>query len=221
MKKLFFIFTLAVLFFSGKIRAQSLTLDTIAGFPDSVFDGQVIPLTLVVSNGGGTFFNSDLAILIHSDSSASQPDTMFYDTSYQLSNTLTDSIHITYTFNAADFEAGDNIVVVWPVSTQAPSMIDQDSLVFFLKFKNVGIGTIHYSAHIDLYPNPSGSQLHLRYSNPEKVEQVRVLDILGKELLHFDAVITRFNTMQLASGLYFVEVINKDGSHIVKKFFRE
>jgi hypothetical protein len=223
MKKLFFIFTATVsIFFSARTAlAQSIRLDNIAPFPDTVIAGEVVNMTLYISNNGGTTFNSDLAVLIHSDSSVNPPDTMFYDSSYQLTNAVTDTIGITYTFNAADFEAGDNIVVVWPVSSQASAMVDPDSLVFTLIVLPNGIATNIIQPVAELFPNPAKDMIRIRFSHPEKVEQVRVFDMLGIELLRFGGVVTEISTQSLQAGVYVIEVLNKDRSVIVKKFLRE
>ena len=223
MKQLFFVLALLVSVFSFEknTSAQSLHLDAIDGFPDSVIDGQVVGMSIIISNTGGAFFNSDLAILIHTDSSLSPVDTLFYDTSYTLQNTFTDTIVITHTFNAADYDEGDNIVVVWPASSQSAILVDPDSLVFPLIFRHLGVPENDPGQEVSLYPNPAAHFVNLEIDHPEKVEQVRIVDVLGKDLLNFSGAVEKFSVESLSSGIYFVEVRNKDQSFIVRKFFRE
>ena len=225
MKKLFFtLFTF--IFFSlcqKNAGAQAVHLDSIASFPDTIqFDNEVVAMTIYISNSGGIFFNADIAILIHSLTDSTAADTLYYNPNYQISgNTLSDTISISHTFKAADFDGGDNIVVVWPASSQLPIAVSGDSLTYDLYFKGVGVAEYGFAQSVSVYPNPSGHDMWLRMAYPEKVEQVRVFDVLGNQVMLFNEAVSKFSVESLSSGVYFVEVVNKDQSHVIKKFFRE
>jgi len=222
MKKLFFIFLLCTPFFfiEQNASAQTLRLDSVVGWPGFVIDSQVVGLQLFISNTGGTNFMGDLAILMNSTQHDTVPDTLYYDPNDTIpGNAFYDTIEITHTFNAADLDDGDNIVVVWPASSQVS--VIQDSLHFNLYFNHMGVEENGSPQTVQLFPNPSGEIVHLRIAYPEKVEQVRVYDVLGEDLLIFDSGVSRFNVASLSSGVYFVEVRNKDHSMVVKKFFRD
>jgi hypothetical protein len=224
MKKLFFIPVLLLSFFfnSRIVSAQSLSLDTIFGFPDTVVASQQVQVSIIMVKSGGAFFSGDLSIQMHSVNSVADIDTIFRDTSYSLSgNTFGDTISLTVDLNETNLDADENIVVVWPSSSSIPLEVDNDSLVFGVFLKNVGVAENAFKQSILLFPNPSHSILQLFFAYPEKVEQVRVLDILGKEILNFDKAIHSVNVEDLDVGIYFVEVKSRDGGVIVKKFFRD
>jgi hypothetical protein len=222
MKKLFFLLTLSIALFrfAENACAQTLTLDSIVGFPDSVFDNEQRGMSLRLTVTGGTEFTGDLAILMNAPQHDTVADTLYYIQADTISaNGFVDSIQITYVFSAADLDGGDNIVVVWPVSQQG--MVNPDSLLFHIVLKPSGTGDLEHLQAIHLYPNPSSDFLFLKYTHPEKVEQVRVFDMVGKEIFTFNEAVSRFSVEMLCSGVYFVEVKNKDHSVIAEKFFRE
>ena len=224
MKKLFLLLNLFVcLMFRGEIaRAQLVSLDSIGYWPDSVFDNDAFPLEIYFSNSGGVFFSADIAVIIQTGADTSTQDTLFYDSLYVLSgNTLIDSISVTHTFSSEDLDAGDNIVVVWPASSQLPIAITGDTLSLHVFLKNVGIEENERNQSLQLFPNPARDLLRLLIAFPEKVEQVRVFDVLGTEVMYFNEPVTSFSTESLSGGVYFVEVRNKDRSMVVRKFLRE
>lgn len=222
MKKLFFISALFIstFLFVKQADAQLLTLDTIAGVPDTVITSEMDTLTIYISKSGGNVFSSDLTLYFHTESdSGGSADTLLYFPQYTL-NSTTDTILVIFIFNEASLDAGDNIVVVWPASSMQPQDVNGDSLTFHIHLAGVGIDEKKHRQSITLYPNPSRSKVQLFYGFPEKVEQVRVLDILGKEIYRFKDAITGFNVEALDEGVYFVEVKSREGEIVVKKFFR-
>jgi len=223
MKKLFFISALFIytFFFPQAAKAQLLSLDAIEGIPDTVVDNQLVGLSALVTKAGGIAFTGDLTLFIHALNDTSDADTLFHNPNYVLSaNTFSDTLEMTYVFLATNLDAGDNIVVVWPSSSMIPQEVEGDSLVFNVYLKNVGIDENKHRQTVMLYPNPARSEVRLRLGFPEKVEQVRVLDVLGKEILWFGEAVKSFNVESLVDGIYFVEVKSRDGGVVVKKFFR-
>ena len=87
MKKILFILTLsASIFLSSKsINAQTLRLDSIIGFPDTVSEQQVVNMSLLISNSGGFLFNGDLLVLMHSLGDSTGADTLFFNATYSIS----------------------------------------------------------------------------------------------------------------------------------------
>ena len=112
-------------------------------------------------------------------------------------------------------------MVVWPSSAQSPLAVNNDSLTFNLFFLNTGIEENERQQALFIYPNPSGGIIRFQWAEPEKVEQVRIFDVLGNEVLLDKKAILEADIRSFSSGLYFIDVTNKDGSHVVSKFFRE
>jgi hypothetical protein len=224
MKKILFILTLLASVFvnSKSANAQTLRLDSIIGFPDTVFQQQVVSMELLISNSGGFLFNGDLLVLMNSIGDSIGADTLYFNANYTISgNTFYDTVQITHTFDAAELDAGDNIVVVWPSSAQSPLAVNNDSLTFNVFFLNTGIEENERQQALFIYPNPSGGIIHIHWTDQEKVEQVRIFNALGAEMLFCRKAINEADIRSFSSGLYFIDVINKDGSHVVSKFFRE
>ncbi len=224
MKKLFLFLTLfiSVFLFGKSTSAQTIKLDSIIGFPDTVYAGESKTMDLLISNSGGFLFNADLVVLMHSLGDSSGVDTLYYNPAYVISgNTFYDTLHITHTFEASELDGGDNIVVVWPASSQMPLAVSNDSLYFNVYFINVGIEEHNNAQSFLLFPGSSGGRMELQIAHPEKVEQVRVFDIMGVEVLRFKGPVTGFNTGSCSSGIYFVEVMNSDHSTVIKKFFKD
>ncbi len=221
MKKLLLILIISANIFliGSTCNAQSLRVDSIIGFPDTVIDNQQVAMSILLSNSGGTVFVGDLAVLMKAQND-STPDTLYYSPQDSIGgNFFYDTLNVTHTFRAADFDGGDNIVVVWPASSQVS--VVHDSLTLHLYFNNVGIEENKMLQTVQLFPNPSAVFIKLRIAHPEKVEGVRVFDVLGNQLLVFSGAVSRFNIQSLSTGIYFVEVRNNDHSMIVEKFFRQ
>lgn len=224
MKKILFILTLSasVFLISKSAAAQTLRLDSIIGFPDTVSEQQTVSMSLLISNSGGFLFNGDLLVVMHSLGDSTGADTLYYNTNYSISgNTFYDTIHVTHTFNAAELDAGDNIVVVWPSSAQSPLAVNNDSLTYNVFFLNTGIEEHERQQTIFIYPNPSAGIIRIQWADPEKVEQVRIFNVLGTEMMSYEKAIGEADISICSSGLYLIDVLNKDGSHVVSKFFKE
>ncbi len=220
MKKLLFILTFSFLTFRAAIicQGQVLSIDSILGFPDTVQDNQQVSMTFRLSTNG-TAFVGDLAILMNSTQHDSTPDTLYYNVNDSIGgNGFVDSLIVSYTFRASNLDGGDNIVVVWPASSQAS--VNSDSLQFHVVLTNVGIAEVQDAQSIQLFQIPSSDFISLRITHPEKVEQVRVLDVIGNVVMSFNYPVKQFPVHLLSSGIYFAEVRNKDGSHVIRKFFR-
>jgi hypothetical protein len=224
MKKLFFISALFIstFLFQKHADAQLLSLDAILNFPDTVVGDQTDTMAVVVSKSGGAIFTGDLTVFFHALNDSGPADTIaHFDLITISANTTADTIEVLYTFKESQLDAGDNIVVVWPASVSIPQEVNGDSLTFHVWLKNIGVEENKHRQSITLFPNPSSAKVRLFYSFPEKVEQVRVSDILGKEVLRFEEAVSGFSIEALDQGVYFVEVKDKDGGVVVKKFFRQ
>jgi hypothetical protein len=78
---------------------------------------------------------------------------------------------------------------------------------FFLS--SVGILGINTAKDLKIWPNPADNAFFIQGVN---VKSVRLYDSMGKMVLESHSVMPQsgYATMQLPSGLYYVEVISKD-----------
>lgn len=72
-----------------------------------------------------------------------------------------------------------------------------------------------------VYPNPAGSELAVK--GREKVEELKIMDMLGKEIMQTKieepSEFTRIQTAGLQSGIYFIRIKTKDNT-VEKKFVK-
>lgn len=67
---------------------------------------------------------------------------------------------------------------------------------------------------IKIFPNPAIDYIEL--SQNDKVSQVVVFNLVGKEMRRFDAGDgTRYNVSELPKGLYLVQLVDRTGQTIV------
>lgn len=81
-----------------------------------------------------------------------------------------------------------------------------DSSCNLLSINSVGINESSASNEIQLFPNPSSSTLNLVLDAELTMGSVRILDVQGRALLHFDHNPESMDLTGLAPGMYFVKV---------------
>ena len=88
-----------------------------------------------------------------------------------------------------------------------------------------GVGEIGDDGGLDIYPNPAGASLTLTLSKGEGIRQVKIFDVLGKEvlsqkLLNQNSKEVSVDVGVLVSGVYVVEATTERGL-VRKKFVKE
>ena len=222
MKKLLFSFLIGLAFLfqpTGSHAQFRLFVDSIDGIVNPVVEGDPYTLSFHVqrSDSDATTFFGDVFILIRSES-VGLTDTMGIFTQITLPQYGDTTLIDTFTFESSSFDGGDNIVVVWPASTTS---ITPDTLHTHVNFSSISVEEYDPRQLFTLFPNPASRFLNLRYTDPEKVEQVRVSDILGKDLLAFGQAVSTVDIRPLASGIYFIEVRHKNGLRATQRIIIE
>jgi hypothetical protein len=203
---------------SGQAHLHIARLDSFPQLPgDTAHEFQVYHnIRIVVTNTGNTNFFGDIHVYLHSQS-LGITDTLVEGPHppYLLLPGDTVSIHANpnYRFSSTVYAAGDNIIVVWPFSTGTTFDVLQTHVFFQM---TVGIPEPDLN---DRYINSSivSQVLHLRYLDENKVERVRIYDLVGREVLNLRGAVNVISLAGFNSGLYFIELIQKDGIHAVKK----
>ena len=74
-----------------------------------------------------------------------------------------------------------------------------------------------------IYPNPTNDYLTLTIKNPAKSYSCRIIDNIGKEVFRtkLNQHTVKFNLNELSSGLYFIELSDKDGRRSYKRFVHQ
>jgi len=118
-----------------------------------------------------------------------------------------------YRFRSTVYGAGDNIIVVWPYSVNTPFDIFQSQVYYRLL---VGINELTTTA-ISAFPNPVSGILNLSYDDENNVEQVRICDLSGRELLRLPGAPSQINLSGFEAGVYLLEQKQKNHATLVKK----
>ncbi len=75
------------------------------------------------------------------------------------------------------------------------------------------------SADFKIYPNPVSDQLFISSENLQ-VENIRIYEISGKQVLNIERSETSIDVSQLTEGIYFIEVTSQEGTSS-QRFIKE
>jgi hypothetical protein len=208
--------SVAYLFPNSSVVAQpasSFKVLDMPGFPDlpadSAFEGQSYSFTAVISNGTNFQLNGILELVFRVDT----VETVVFTTPTTTVQ-AGDSISITvsqYSFTQQLYQAGNNIVVVWPrISGASPQTDTLYANVYFVPLSSVGFPMEDNSQWINVFPNPAQEWTTIGIPEKESVEYVRILDVSGKLIREFVAPESnRIHTGQLAPGAYFIQALSQ------------
>ncbi|CAN5429783.1 hypothetical protein BH11BAC2_BH11BAC2_17310 [soil metagenome] len=207
-------------------RAQGtiihLDIDTLINFPDSAFNGQIYSDPIVVRNTGNTPYQGTLQIAVKVDTN--------YAFIYFNQNLITilpgDTVQLVpspgFTFDSALFRTGNNVVVVWPYSTQAITVDTLIKNVYFYANPSIGVGEVSFIKGLKLYPNPANDYLEVE-SKEIKLEGVRILESNGRlvrQELWYAGEKQRISIAELLAGCYLLEVTSYQHKKTMLKFIK-
>lgn len=199
-----------------KVKAQvaaHLTIQTLINYPDTAYNGLTVQPTIIVTNTGNAPFQGVINIGLSRDSVSFQ---YLYSNNNPVLLIPGDTVQFTggpagtngYTFDSTFYRVGNNVVVVWPVTT---AFVAVDTLHTNVYFTINQIQSVHEKEGISgllAYPNPASDYL-LLYAPSTQLEYVRIIDLSGREILTQEAGSnnkTRIPIDRLVPGLYILEV---------------
>lgn len=81
----------------------------------------------------------------------------------------------------------------------------------------VGLGNLNAEFYgIEIYPNPAGNNLQLKFNKALALEKISFLDVLGKQCLVIELPKTEIDISSLQKGLYYMHVETKAGNGMFK-----
>ena len=184
----------------------------------SVHFGDTIVMRDTIYNAGSTPFLGPLWLYTHIDTVNSYPDSIYLlvnnDTLYPGRGNGRAFSHI-FHITSPLYVRGTNVVVIWPVYNGNPSG-SGDSIGFTVYAWPLGIDE-NPLARAYLYQ--SNGSLLINFSDAENlVKQVRIYDILGKEIYADTAERSHsIPTAQWQSGIYLCEITTTSGQRKVIK----
>lgn len=209
--------------------AQSAHLRIVAlyNFPDTAYEGVAYPIQVKIQNVGIAPFQGPLQIIIHTDSAtqvlyfSQNPNFVLFpnDTAVLSAN----SGALGYVFTSAMYRTGNDVVVVWPYSTQMAVQVDTlYTAVYFVPLSGIAGETEVHSAGLTVYPNPFTDRIHFIPGAGMQVEQVRITDLFGKEV--YRRAFKGENDLpleMLRPGIYILEITTSGNSKTIVKIVKQ
>ncbi|MEP7263732.1 MAG: T9SS type A sorting domain-containing protein [Bacteroidota bacterium] len=191
-------------------QAQSaqLRIMSLINFPDTAYEGISYPVGFNLKNVGASPYQGPLQILIMGDS---VPDVIYFSNNPNFVLLPNDTVQLYanpagsqgYIFTPQFFRPGNDIVVVWPYTTQSTVIVDTlFTAVYFVPLAAVS----EYAKEIaGVYPNPFSGILHIKMDSKESVEQVRIFDSSGRLRKTEKPTENLLDVSYLEAGFYLLE----------------
>ena len=126
-----------------------------------------------------------------------------------------------YFFNTPEYAAGHDVVIVWPIALNGITVSDTfpDSTYVIC---TSGIPDYKEKKEFSLYPDPANDMFYIKsdYTSND-IDYIKMMDIEGKELNRFSSSQTMIPVNDLERGMYFIEIILKNGESITSKFVKD
>lgn len=197
---------------------------------DTVTQGTSIIYSIEIENGSpSTSYTGNITLEIYNDSTGAGgfDSIVKVDSAYIQAVTISaggslpysDSINIDTSY----FRSGINTVVIWPVASDASVFPTLDTIRYNIFVVHpLNNKTLLNIDKITLFPNPFGSLIWFKGIDKNSIEQVRILNLLGEEILQSQIKETSpLDLSELTKGIYFIKLQLKDGKQIIIKTIKE
>ncbi len=233
MKTLRYILLSALIFLSkANFGQSSISIsDSMSIFSsDTVPQNSSITYTLFIYNNSSVLnYNGNITIQIYNDTTGNGG----FGNIFQLNSILLPTQSIapsnftvyidSFLVDTSAFRSGINTVVIWPIADVSSGFVTADTLrqnIFV--FDPLSTTELLQTHKITLYPNPFSSKIWFKGLDKNNIEQVRILDVLGKELLSIQVDgKTPLDLSELSKGVYFIKLQTKDSKQIIIKTIKE
>ena len=220
-----FLGLLAMFFLPEKVVAQIpyvLGIDSIAGLPDTLIDGEEYTFYVEMTNSSPLAFQGDSGsvklMLEYNGADVVEADSTTLQSALvaPAGNSLLQVRHRFSTGGGSTLSIGINVVVVWPRINDGidpPQEIDNPDTMNIVLIEPNSIHEGKAKNSFKLFPNPSTGTFALSVEKDKKVQEVRLIDLSGRMLKTWTSDFTsRVNLESALTGNYIVEVCFKDGS---------
>jgi hypothetical protein len=207
---------------TSKSSAQTYTLsvDSVIGIPDTIYDGQTISFTMVFSNLSNLGFQGQVETVLYFPNAQDTitADVTSWPNSFVQAQSQTQvAVSHFFTSNDNNLAIGDNVVVVWPRIASGPTfppqeVINEKTISFYLA-PPLSVPSINRSEvqRLGLFPNPAQGEVRLVMPHGEEVRSFRVTDLSGRTVLANERSEVRLNADALPAGIYTVTAISGSG----------
>jgi hypothetical protein len=201
-------------------QTYTLSVDSVIGIPDTIYDGQTISFTMVFSNQSTLGFQGDVETVLYFPNAQ---DTITADSSVMNANFVAaqtqESVFASHFFTSDNnhLAIGDNVVVVWPRITFGPTGPPQEVLnpktIYFYLAPPLSAPSIDASKSfkLSLFPNPGQGEVRLALPKSESLRSFVVTDLSGRIVLSDGSGADMLNADKLPAGIYTVSAISASG----------
>jgi hypothetical protein len=225
MKRLITKYCILFVLLTGLANAQPhLRVSSLINWPDTAYQNQVFPVISVVENIGTAVFQAPLQIVLKADSNVFSY--LYYNSTATVTILPGDTVHLSqpggYLFDSAVFKPGNNVVVVWPFTTQTAAIDTFQTVVYFNNLGTQGLNDPKPIPGLAVYPNPAQAETYI-YSPTSGLERVRILDAYGREISTIPG--NRQHKMNLPleglpAGIYLLEIFGTAGDKSIYRILR-
>ena len=222
---LLFLFTLVGAYNNNTQAQVLLSIDTLINFPDTAILGQAYPVAIRVRNMGNTPYQGPLQIGLVSDSAftylyfSSNPTVVILP-----NDTLTFYTNLNgaqgFVFDSSVFRSGNNVVVVWPYSSQSFVTVDSLTTNVYVRYPT-GFRDISFDKGVSLYPNPFENEINLTGAQIIDIERVRIFTLQGVKVVDGKFTNKRMLLDWLKPGCYLLDAEIKNGQHLYRKIIKK
>ncbi len=203
-------------------QQSSIGFDSIGfiGMPDTVATGELWQIGAFIRNYSSfdSLTNDSVRIVGYIDTLAGPPYAQYTSPWVNISLLPNDTIFyiVPILFDAtsagAAFHIGNNVIVVWPVTTN-PDFISSDTItVSVIVLDGIGTGPDIDIGEIRCYPVPASGPLYVTSSNRNMViKEITIRDASGKIVAISDNPVEGIITDDWATGIYMLEVTFENG----------
>ncbi len=211
--------------YNQKAQAQvHLTIDSLINFPDTAFIGQAYPIAIRIKNIGNQPYQGPLQVGLMQDSAFTY---LYYNQNPSIvifpNDTLTlytANGMLGFVFDSAVFRPGNNVVVVWPYSTQSSTQVDSMTTQVFVQY-TTGIKNNLTDVKLQVYPNPFKDKISFTGNIKSDIERVRIISLEGIVIYDKKFLNPSLLLNGLQPGWYMVDVEVREGKHLYCKMIKE
>jgi hypothetical protein len=223
MKRAYFLlsFLLGLVSLNSNAQNASLRVDSIIGIPDTIFPGQIVSYSVILSNNGFIPYQGPLQLAMDNGQGqiaylyfSATPVVVLPGSTYTISGS-------TVTIDSSFFRPGGNVVVVWPYTSQLIQYIPRTFTTYVVNNLQ-SIEEVPLTQSVSIFPNPTSDFIQINSVN-RTIERVRIYDINGrlvyKEQNNNGASLFIY-VGDLPIGIYSVELLSKNEKairQIIKK----
>ena len=225
MKRLITKYCILFVLLTGLANAQPhLRVSSLINWPDTAYQNQVFPVETVVENIGTAVYQAPLQIVLKADSNVFSY--LFYNSTQTITILPGDTVHLSmpggYLFDSSVFKPGNNVVVVWPFTTQSAAIDTFQTVVYFNNLGTQGLNDPKPIPGLSIYPNPAQAETYI-YSPSSGLERVRIMDAFGREISTIPG--NRQHKMNLPleglpAGIYLLEIFGTAGDKSIYRILR-